>query len=130
MTPELTYVAWTALMLVLLWIPYIAGTVSRNGLLAPAEYKTPLERDEPDWLRRCNRAHLNLVENFAPFAALTIIAHITDQVTATTATAAAVFFWARLAHAVAYIMGIPFLRTILFSTGVVSTLIIGFEVIT
>ena len=130
MTAELTYVAWTALLLALLWIPYIAGSVSRNGLLTPAEYKTPLERKDPDWLRRCNRAHVNLVENFGPFAALAIIAHITDQTTATTATAAAVFFWARLAHAITYIMGIPFLRTILFSVGVFSTLTIGFEVIT
>jgi uncharacterized MAPEG superfamily protein len=130
MTPDLMYVAWTAILLVLLWIPYIVGSVSTKGMLTPAEYKTPLEREEPEWLRRCNRAHVNLVENFAPFAALVIVAHLTDQATAATASAAAIFFWARLVHAVAYILGIPFLRTVLFSVGVFATLFIGWEVIT
>ncbi|MFT5115692.1 MAG: putative MAPEG superfamily protein [Parasphingorhabdus sp.] len=79
MTPELTYVAMPAVLLLMLWIPYIAGSVALKGMLTAKEYKTPLERENPDWLRRCNRAHMNLVENFSPFAALVIIGHLTDQ---------------------------------------------------
>lgn len=63
MTADLTYLTWTAVLCLILWIPYIAGTVAKYGLLSPEEYKTPLEREHPDWLRRCNRAHVNLVEN-------------------------------------------------------------------
>ena len=34
MTPELTYLAWAALLTALLWIPYIAGQVMTNGFLS------------------------------------------------------------------------------------------------
>ena len=129
MTPDLMYVAWTAVLLVVLWIPYILGSLITSGFLTPQEYSTPLEREHPPWLRRCNRAHVNLVENFAPFAALLLIAHVTDQANATTAMAAAVFFWARVAHAIGYIMGLPYVRTLLFSIGFVATLVIAWEVI-
>ena len=37
---------------------------------------------------------------------------------------AAVFFWARVAHAVVYWLGIPYLRTIAFVVGVVATAVI------
>ena len=130
MVTELTYVAWCAVLLLILWIPYIVGSVSTGGFLRAEEYKTPLERESPDWLRRCNRAHVNLVENFAPFAALVIVGHLTDQLTAATATAAMIFFWSRVIHAVVYIMGIPYLRTIFFSISTFASLFIAWEVLT
>ena len=113
----------------LLWIPYIGGTVAKNGLLSPEEYKTPLEREHPDWLRRCNRAHVNLVENLPAFAILVLVAHVTGEANTTTAAAAMVFFWARVLHAIGYIAGIPYLRTILFAVGVVACLVIAREVL-
>jgi len=129
MTADLTYLTWTAVLCLILWIPYIVGTVAKNGLLSPEEYKTPLEREHPDWLRRCNRAHVNLVENLPPFAALVLVAHVSGEASSVTATAALIFFWARVVHAVGYIGGIPYVRTLCFSIGVFASLAIAWEIL-
>ena len=65
----------------------------------------------PDWVVRANRTHINLVENLPSFAALVLVAHVAGAANGTTAAAAAVFFWARLAHALVFLFGIPYLRT-------------------
>ncbi len=68
-------------------------------------------------MNRANRAHVNAVENFAPFAAVVLIAHVAAISTPVTVACAAIYFYARLAHAVVHISGIGLLkaRTILFT---------------
>jgi uncharacterized MAPEG superfamily protein len=56
-----------------------------NGLLAPENYVDPAPRPVPLWGLRANRAHLNAVESFAPFAALILIAHVAGKADATSA---------------------------------------------
>jgi len=129
MTPDLTYLAWTALLTAALWIPYISGQVMTNGLLTPQNYRNPAAREVPLWGQRANRAHINAVEAFAPFAALVLVAHVGGVSNEATAMWAALFFWARLAHAVIYILGIPFLRTIIFTVGFVAIVGIFYEVV-
>lgn len=51
---------------------------------------------------------------FAPFA---LGVHVMGLGTATTAIAATLYFWSRLAHAVIYTFGVPLLRTIAFEIG-------------
>jgi uncharacterized MAPEG superfamily protein len=129
MTLDLTYLAWTALLTAALWIPYISGQVMTNGLLTPQNYRNPTAREVPLWGQRANRAHINAVEAFAPFAALVLVAHVGGVSNEATAMWAALFFWARLAHAVIYILGIPFLRTIIFTVGFVAILGIFYEIV-
>ena len=129
MTPDLTYLAWTALLTAVLWIPYISGQVLTNGLLTPKNYSDPTAREVPLWGQRANRAHINAVEAFAPFAALVLVAHVGGVSNEATAMWAALFFWARLAHAVIYILGIPFLRTIIFTAGFVAVVGIFYEIV-
>jgi uncharacterized MAPEG superfamily protein len=68
----------------------------------------------PDWAERGYRAHMNLVENLAPFAILVLVAHVSGKANATTALGATLFFWGRVAHAVVYVAGIVYLRTAVF----------------
>ena len=117
MTTDLTYLAWTALLTASLWIVYIAAQVMTNGLLAPQNYVDPKPRPVPLWGLRANRAHLNAVESFAPFAALVLIAHVAGKADGTTAFWAMAFFWLRLAHAIVYWLALPFVRTIVFTLG-------------
>ena len=119
MTTELRYLAYTALLTAALWIPYIVCQVMTNGALSPTEYADPKPRPVPLWGERANRAHLNAVESFAPFAALVIVAQIAGKANAMTALWAASFFWLRLAHAVVYWAAIPYVRTVLFTLGFV-----------
>ena len=129
MTRELSYLAWTALLTAVLWIPYIAGQVMANGLLGPENYRNPAPRPVPLWAQRANRAHLNAVEAFAPFAALVLIAHLAGAANEMTAMWAAVFFWARLGHAVAFLLAIPFVRTVIFTVGFVAVVGIFYEIV-
>ncbi len=129
MTTDLTYLAWTAILTAALWIPSVIAQVATNGPLAPANYVDPAPRPVPLWGKRADRAYLNAVETFAPFAALVIIAHVAGKANATTAFWATCFFWLRLAHAVVYLLAIPYVRTLIFALGFVSVAGVFWEVI-
>ena len=119
MKSELVYLLLTATLTGLLWIPVVVGYVSSRGPLTPAAYKIAPTTALPDWVNRANRAHLNAVENFAPFAAVVLIAHMTGVSNATTEACAAVYFYARVAHAAVHISGFGKFqaRTLIFSVG-------------
>ena len=129
MSTDLKYLALTAILTASLWIPYIACQVMTNGNLTPQNYIDPTPRPVPLWGMRANRAYVNAVESFAPFAALVIVAHLTGKANATTAFLATSFFWLRLAHAVVYLLGIPYLRTVIYTLGFVAVIGIFWEVI-
>jgi uncharacterized MAPEG superfamily protein len=120
MTTDLKYLAFTAILTASLWIPYIVAQGMTNGLLRPANYVDPAARPVPLWGKRADRAYLNAVESFAPFAALVIVAHVAGKADAMTAFWAASFFWLRLAHAVVYWLAIPYVRTLVFTLGYVA----------
>ena len=130
MTPDLAYLAYSALLLGVLWVPYFLGLTVANGLPTPATYRESTTFDLPLWVQRANRAHINNVQVFAPFAALVLIAHIAGQSNEMTAIWAMIFFWARLAHAIVHLLGIAYVRTLAFLIGFVAILGVFFEVVT
>jgi uncharacterized MAPEG superfamily protein len=129
MTPDLRYLAYTALLTAALWIPYVVAQSKTNGLLRPTNYRDPTQRPLPLWGKRADRAYLNAVEVFAPFAALVVVAHVSGKANTMTAFWAMFFFWMRLTHAVVYLLGIPYVRTIVFTAAFVGTAGIGWEVL-
>jgi uncharacterized MAPEG superfamily protein len=129
MTTDLFYLALTAMLTAALWIPYIASQVMTNGPLSGENYADPAPRPVPLWGQRANRAHINAVESFAPFAALVIVAQLAGKANGMTAFWAASFFWLRLAHAVVYWTAIPYLRTVLFTLGFVCVVGLFWQVI-
>ena len=99
------------------------------GLLTPDDYKVPPTRELPTWVDRAQRAHLNLVENLPSFAALILVAHVSNSNTSATAIAAIVFFWSRIAQTIIHISGIPYLRTLTFFIGWIAQLVIAKEIL-
>jgi uncharacterized MAPEG superfamily protein len=77
------------------------------------------------WAGRARRAHLNMIENLVLFAALVLIAATAGKANATTAMGAMIFFWARLAYAVIYLIGIPWLRTLAWFVSVIGMVMIA-----
>ena len=114
---DLLYLLLTAILTGVLWIPVVSGYVTSRGVLTPSTYKVAPTSRLPDWVNRANRAHLNAVENIAPFAAVVLIAHLIGVSSATTQACAAVYFYARLAHALIHISGFGLLmaRTLAFT---------------
>jgi uncharacterized MAPEG superfamily protein len=110
-----------------LWIPYVACQVKTNGFLTPVNYRDPTPRPLPLWGKRADRAYMNAVEVFAPFAALVVVVHLTGKSNSMTAFWAGWFFWMRLAHAAVYWFAIPYIRTLVFTAGFVAVLGIFWE---
>jgi uncharacterized MAPEG superfamily protein len=120
MSTDLKYLAFTAMLTASLWIPYVIAQVTTNGPLKPQNYLDPAQRPIPLWGKRADRAYLNAIETFAPFAVLVIVIHLAGKANAMTAFWATAYFWLRLAHAVVYLAGIPLVRTVLFTLGYVA----------
>jgi uncharacterized MAPEG superfamily protein len=112
----------------ILWVPYVVARIFCWGSADVTGYpRAPPEL--PAWARRGQRAHLNLLENLAPFAALVMVAQAVDVHSAHTVLGAALFFWARVAHALVFILGVPYLRTLAFLTGWVGVSLIFIDII-
>jgi uncharacterized MAPEG superfamily protein len=130
MTPELTYLAWTALLTGSVWVIYVTCQVVTNGFLGPQDYRDPTPRPVPLWGLRANRVLMNGAETFAPFAAMVLIIQISGQNNGTTAFLCMAFFWLRLAHAVVYMAAIPYIRTLLFTLGWIAELGLFWQIVT
>ena len=117
MKTELLYLLLTAILTGLLWIPVVIGYVWTRGVLTPERYRVAPTSPLPDWVNRANRTHQNAVENFAPFAAVVLIAQVAGVSSAVTEACAAVYFYARLAHAIVHISGFGLFkaRTVIFT---------------
>src|SRR5260370_33933179 len=120
MSTDLKYLAFTAFLSASLWIRYVVAQVTTNGFPAPPNYADPTPRPLPLWGKRADRTHVNAVETFAPFAALVITVHLAGKANAMTAFWATSYFWLRLGHAVVYLLGIPYMRLVILSLGLVA----------
>ena len=81
------------------------------------------------WFVRAKRAHANLGENLVPFAAVVLVADAAAVQNWWTATAAVVFFLARLAHFGSYVAGVGLPRTVAYAAGLLATLVIAVAVV-
>ena len=129
LSADLRWLVYSALLGLVLWIPYIISAISVRGLPRVVGYPTGGYTDLPDWAQRAHRAHLNLAENLVPFAALVLTAHVIGAASETTALAAQVFFWARLVQAGVHIAAIPWVRTLAFTVGWIASLVIMWEIL-
>jgi len=125
MSNELFWLSLTALMTGLFWVPYILNRFIEMGIfpaiLNPDADPTP----KATWAKRMMNAHSNAVENLVVFAPLAITIHLSGTGTELTASAAMVYFYARLVHFIVYTLGIPAARTVTFLVGFACQLILG-----
>jgi len=120
---ELKLLVWTAaLIFVQMLVAAIAGTLQLGA--APFLGNRELALQLTRWAGRAQRAHGNMLEYFALFAALVLVAQATGKLNDMTTLGAQLFFWARLAHAVAYVAGIVYLRTAVWIVSVMGLILI------
>ncbi len=131
MPTELLYLFLTSILLAVMWIPHIIGQVSHFGLLQPEEYVALRDVSAvPNWIKRANRSHVNLVEQFGAFAGLVVVGQLVQVSTALTAGAAAVFFWTRILHAIVMISGFKHFmaRTLIFTVAWIALLVYAWQI--
>ena len=117
MTKELMWLTLTVILTGLLWVPYILDRIKVRGLKATLGNPTRTDKPQSPWAQRLYFAHTNAVDNLVIFAPLVLILDSQGYSTPGTVTSCAVYFWARLAHAIVYTMGVPVLRTLAFTVG-------------
>jgi uncharacterized MAPEG superfamily protein len=113
------YLGLSGVLTLLLWTPYIVARMFVWGIPTflnnyPEEFPAKAPK-QPLWAERAQRAHLNMVETMPAFIAVSLAAAglLAGNAGAIEAVAgfAQLFFFARVVHAVVYILGLPFLRT-------------------
>ena len=120
MPTELFWLTLTVALTGLFWVPYILDRIVVRGLVGAMANPRADAAPQSAWADRLMAAHGNAVENLVVFATLVLTAHAIGIANPTTAFACALYFWARLVHAVVYTLGIPVLRTLSFVAGFVA----------
>lgn len=68
---------------------------------------------------RAERAFRNFLETFVFFAAAVLLANALGKHSPNAALGAEIYFWSRVAYVPVYILGIPFLRTLIWAASLV-----------
>ena len=76
------------------------------------------------WAGRAQRAHRNLLESLVVFAIVVLVAFVAGRANETTALGADLFLWGRVAYAIVYILGIPWLRTLVWAVSVAGIVLV------
>ena len=123
MSVELQMLVWSGILALVLTVIAVLAAQSQVGLPTLAG-----NRDNMPALTgvamRAQRAHLNMLESLVVFAIFVLVAVLAERTNAMTALGATIFFWARLAHALIYLTGIPWLRTAAWAVSVVGILMV------
>ncbi len=134
MTSEILWLTLTSVLTASLSLVYVINIVIKqwpakglNVLYSPPEPGT--DRYAWVWGNRAYSAHMNAVENLAVFAPLVIVVYLTGSSNAVTAMACEVYFWARLIHAIFYIVGVPYVRTFSWTVGFIASLTLAYQLL-
>lgn len=120
---EYAMLGCSALLYQFVWLPhYLAKWAAYDYDHMASNRKQEGLPPLPDWGNRAKRAQQNYVENFPPFAVVIVLLGLIDGFTTYTGIAATVFFLARLSHLLIYTVGFVYLRSTVYTFGLVSTL--------
>jgi len=128
MTAELAYLVWSAALAVILVVIAVLAATQQVGLMPLIGNREGLP-ELTGLAGRAQRAHRNLLESLVLFAILVLAAQVASRTNSITALGAAIFFWARIAHAVLYIAGIPWLRTVAWTVSIIGLFLIFWQLI-
>ena len=123
MTTELQMLAWsTALLIVLVLVQALAGLQAQGfmPLAGPRDDLPPAKKYQARMLRVVDN-HREGLTMFAPLVLIAAVAQISDQ---WTVLGAQLFFYSRVVHAVLYIAGVPIVRPLAWTVGVVGTIMV------
>lgn len=119
---ELSMLVWsTALLLLLVFIQATVGVRSQGMVMAGSRDNLP----PPGVLQaRTKRVVDNHREGLTIFAPLILVAYVGDLTSPVTALGAQLFFYSRVAHAVLYLFGVPMIRPLVWTVGVIGTVMV------
>jgi uncharacterized MAPEG superfamily protein len=115
MAIELKFLAWS-ILLGLASVLVAAGLATQQrGLHWNASNRDSEPTPLAGAAARASRANHNFLETFPFFAAAVVAVVAANLSTPQTALGAQIYFWARIAYLPIYIVGIPYLRTLVWA---------------
>ena len=127
MKPEIMYLSWSVLLAIVHMLITVVALFSHAGLMATVGNRANLP-ELPGWGGRSVRANDNMAQNLVLFAAVVLAVVVTGTTNATTLLGAQLFFWGRVAYAVCYIGGLPWLRTASWLVSIAGVLMIAWQI--
>jgi uncharacterized MAPEG superfamily protein len=128
MTPELQYLLWAAALTFVQMLVSVILVLPQASLPTLAGNRDDMPEAE-GIAGRAVRAHRNMLESLVLFAILVLVAKAANVSNAMTLLGAQLFFWSRLAYAVVYVIGLPWVRTAIWAVSVVGLLLMFLQLI-
>jgi uncharacterized MAPEG superfamily protein len=128
MSSDLNLLVWAAALTLVQAVVAVLGATQQVGLPILAGNRETLPA-LTGWAGRSQRAHRNMLESFVLFAALVLVAQVAGKANAMTALGASLFFWARLAYAVIYVVGVPWVRTGIWGVSIAGLVLIFLQLV-
>jgi len=117
---------WSAILVVVQMLIATFGALLQVGLprLVGNRERMPALTG---WAGRAERAYRNMLESLPIFAVLVLIIEITNHNDWLSGLGAEMFFGGRLAYAIVYVAGVPWLRTAVWTVSVAGLVLILFQ---
>jgi uncharacterized MAPEG superfamily protein len=128
MSLEITLLLWSVALTFIQMLVAVSGAILQFGLPELASNREDLP-PATSWAGRAQRAHYNMLQNLVLFAVLILVTEITNKNSAMTGFGAQLFFWARVAYAVIYVVGLPWVRTGVWGISVVGLILIFLQLV-
>jgi uncharacterized MAPEG superfamily protein len=123
MAVELQLLVWSAILALVQMVVALMAAQMQVGLPMLTSNRDTMPA-LTGWAMRATRAHLNMLESLVVFAIFVLAAYATNRLNSTTALGANLFFWGRVAYAVVYLAGIPWIRTLVWGVSIAGALLV------
>lgn len=128
MKPEMLLLLWAVVLMFVQMLVAAQGAFMQVGLVTLAgnrDNMPPLT----GWAGRARRAHLNMLENLVLFSALVFLVIAAGRSNPMTVLGAELFFWGRLAYALIYLAGFPWVRTVAWLVSVAGMVLMALQLL-
>jgi uncharacterized MAPEG superfamily protein len=122
------YLVWAVALTVVQVLIAVAGAFMQVGLMKLVGNREDMPK-MTGWAGRAERAHLNMLQNLVLFMALVLVAVAMGKANEAVLLGAQLFFWGRVAYAVIYLAGLPWLRTLSWFVSVIGLVLIFLQLV-
>ncbi|MEO8203673.1 MAG: MAPEG family protein [Betaproteobacteria bacterium] len=128
MKPEMLLLLWAVMLTFVQMLIAAQGAYMQTGLVMLAGNREGFPA-LTGWAGRAQRAHRNMIENMVLFAALVFLVIAAGRSNPMTVLGAQLFFWGRLAYALIYLGGFPWVRTLAWFVSIIGLVLMALQLL-
>jgi uncharacterized MAPEG superfamily protein len=121
---ELLTLAWSAGLGIVYLLAAAQSVTAQRGLRWNFGNRDAKMPELTGAAARLSNASKNFMETFPFFVAGIILVHLTDRYSSLTILGSQLYFWARVVYLPVYAVGIPFVRTAIWSVGLLGIILV------